>query len=1348
MRTMIVARFSVISSFAFFCFFVAVTPVSAATTVSGAIVGNVTWTTANSPYIASSVSVPTGASLTIEPGVIVKVPRGAFPFHIQGGTLTIGAPDAEHVVITSIADDTIGGDTDGVAASPARGDWYAINAVSGTVNIARATVRYGGREGAFYGQLLNEGAAVSISQSEFSDAFTSILIKGGTTEIRGSSFSRNTLYGIWQRGGNLRFGGNTFAENQTAVLATVGGTFQNDGDNTGTNEGIYIQSYTVSGNMALPADGLPYVILNLTVPESASLAILPGATVKIHKNTSPVSAYGSLIIGAENEEPVIITSLSDDTVGGDTNRDGATTAPARGDWQGINMVSGTAAIVNAHIRYGGYNLSSQLLNQGASVTIANAKFSDSAQDNIFQSGGSLIITDSEIANAKHGIVATGGNVTVHQSSFHDFVLYGIWNRAQTTIDATDNWWGDPSGPQHTTNPSGTGATIIGNVDFTPWLGSDPLLGCTVYCYSNVLFLPGIKASRLYKDGALGTEDQLWLPNLFGNDLEDLALDEDGQSRSTVYTRDVLDEIVTGNIYESFLNQLQNLKSDGTIEDYQAFAYDWRKNVEDIVREGTLYPEGVMRSAIADVQALSASSKSKKVTIVAHSNGGLFAKAMMLELEKQGVTDIVDKIVFVGTPQMGTPLAVLSLLYGYDEPIPVLLSQAEARTLAETMPGAYGLLPSEKYFDRVADPFITFSSERTRYKDFKDAYGEKINSFGEFGEFLSGSGDGRSEPDNDAVEMENTLREKFLTQAEETHGRLDGWVPPSDVEVIQIAGWGLDTVSGVEYAEKEKTRCYSVGRIVPSCVGTGEYEPVYDPKFTVDGDAVVVSPSALMLSEASNVKRYWVDLYRSNRFFANGREHKDILELDLLREFFDKIIKNTYLLSPLPNYFYSYRPDNYDGAASRLRMSLYSPLDIHLYDKDGRHTGPKKTVIDGHEVTMFEEGIPNSYYYRFGDRKYVGFGTGENVRVEMDGYAEGSYTLELEEVKTTIDGEEVIAHTVFENLPTTADTAVTLDIPETGLTDMTALEADIDGDGINDYAVAPVLNGTATLDVIAPTTEVSLAGTQGTNAWYVSDVAVTLTAVDDDGGSGVEKTEYSLDNETTWNTYIEPFGVSEENITDIQYFSIDKQGNREETKTMVVKIDKTAPEANIRFNPSEQKLDIIGKDTLSQSVSVATTEASVNQFPEAVSGKIKSWFSNWLRKEKKILVTTTLTDEAGHKTEIVFAKKKDKKRRIDLALQSISYDGAQTLLPNTLLQYKWQMDRQKKYRLFASHIRTDDNIIESHYVPKKDETILMEKPRELDDDSDDGADRRPTRTRLPGMVIPGILTEMGQVKVNY
>ncbi len=930
----------------------------------------------------------------------------------------------------------------------------------------------------------------------------------------------------------------------------------------------------------------------------------------------------------------------------------------------------------------------------------------------------------------------GTNIRVNRSRFFNNTKFDVANlTGQIRWNFQSNWWGRPEGPDWT--------KFFNGVDTENFLTEDPFAGCVENCHSNVFFLPGIKASKLYKNGALGTEDQLWLPNQFGDDIEELSLDEDGKSIESVYTRDVLKSIdylvVGGPLYKGFLDKLAELKSGGTINDYEAFAYDWRMDVEDIARDGTPYPDGEIRSALERLQALSESSKSDKVTIIAHSNGGLLAKAIMLELDRQGKTGLVDKIVFVGSPQMGTPLSVLSLLYGYDEPIPTLMSQGEARELAENMPGAYGLLPSATYFDRMNDPFIRFSSERTRYEDFKNAYGDTIGDYDEFKKFLLGTEDGRDEPGKNETDLENVLDDDLLDKAAGMHARLDAWTPPLDIQVIQIAGWGLDTVSGVEYTEKKMVECDDDGGFIPLCGETTEYEPVYEPKFTVDGDEVVVTPSALMFSGSENVKRYWVDL---NGYINSQEEknytHRNLTEVGPVQQLLANIVTNSED-SYSSVFIRSARPET-DDNESRLRMSLYSPLDIHLYDDEGRHTGPKKVTIDGEERIAFEEGIPNSYYYQFGDRKYVGFGGGEHIRVRMDGYATGSYTLKLQEVKPTATDEEIVSYTTFENLPTTADTVVSLDIPESGLDDLEPLEADVDGDDGKDYRVVPVPDGTATLgDIVPPVTEHFLSGTEGKNGWYVSDVTVTLTATDDEGGSGIDKTEYSLDDGKTWKEYDEPIILSKEGTDTLQYFSTDKEENKEEKKTVTIKIDKTVPEAKIQFNKDTQKLDITGTDNLT-TVSVVVPDSD----PES------SKKDNKKDRKKKDETTVSLIDEAGHVTLLTFSDVKDKEHRIVRTLESISYDGQVTKLSDTAFRYKWVYnEKEKKYLILASFFRSGEMKVESHYRPKKDVTVIMEKPEELDEEEDDDrVDTRPMKKELSGLVVPFMQTGQGKVKISY
>ena len=61
------------------------------------------------------------------------------------------------------------------------------------------------------------------------------------------------------------------------------------------------------------------------------------------------------------------------------------------------------------------------------------------------------------------------------------------------------------------------------------------------------------------------------------------------------------------------------------------------------------------------------------------------------------------------PQTGTPKAIAVLLHGYQEALlsGIIVKTSTARTLAENLPAAYNLLPSEKYFYDVATPLWNF-----------------------------------------------------------------------------------------------------------------------------------------------------------------------------------------------------------------------------------------------------------------------------------------------------------------------------------------------------------------------------------------------------------------------------------------------------------------------------------------------------------------------------------------------------------------------------------------------------------------------------------------------------------------
>jgi hypothetical protein len=64
-------------------------------------------------------------------------------------------------------------------------------------------------------------------------------------------------------------------------------------------------------------------------------------------------------------------------------------------------------------------------------------------------------------------------LTLEQNCIVDNVDYGLRNETGAVVTAEDNWWGNASGPYHSTNPTGSGNAVTDNVDFDPWLTTDP-----------------------------------------------------------------------------------------------------------------------------------------------------------------------------------------------------------------------------------------------------------------------------------------------------------------------------------------------------------------------------------------------------------------------------------------------------------------------------------------------------------------------------------------------------------------------------------------------------------------------------------------------------------------------------------------------------------------------------------------------------------------------------------------------------------------------------------------------------------------------------------------------------------
>jgi pimeloyl-ACP methyl ester carboxylesterase len=574
--------------------------------------------------------------------------------------------------------------------------------------------------------------------------------------------------------------------------------------------------------------------------------------------------------------------------------------------------------------------------------------------------------------------------------------------------------------------------------------------CPENCNSNILFLPGSQGSRLYNNS-----EMLWEPGNEG-DVEDLFLDSTGTSiRTDIYTKDLIDELpLTGdNVYYGFLEALENWKLNGFYAQYATSAYDWRLSLDDIleyghrVGNGKVYYSGSQRSTstpyiIEQLRTLAQTSRTGKVTIVAHSYGGLVAKALMMKLETEDpeLLSKIDNLVLVGVPQTGTPHAIAAGLHGYHlgipKEFPILISPQKGREFASSSPMFYNLLPSENYFtnsgagSHVPTSTVSFIAG-SGTQMYVNAYGTTITGTSELYNYLVGD-EGRSQAPYHDLEEPVKLSPSLIADAEMVHFELDTWTPPTSTHVYQIAGWGLETVGYIKYE--------------PVTVEGFDFM-MNTPELVVDGDGTVVVPSALAMSTStSNIKRYWLNLrdYAVATSTGSAHSHEDIFEVLQLRNFILDIVTNSITTPPE---FITVDQPAPDPGDKRLHFFLHSPLALAAYD------------ASGNEISATASTIRGAIFRQFGEIQFVSVPAEVAPELRLTGYASGRFTLEVREVL----GNEVIASTKFVAVPTTTSTRATMFFSDGTIEHAAPLKVDVNGDSSVDFNLIPKINQSVYVD---------------------------------------------------------------------------------------------------------------------------------------------------------------------------------------------------------------------------------------------------------------------------------------------